>query len=501
MSNEHPQLNSCEMIKAKSVKYPIIYMATYLAVQMFLIYNIVLFATHDCGLSLEFSNNLYAVIWGLGNILPIIVIKLSDRWGYRESLIVAGIFQAVGFLILSFPSVNNLLIGSAMYGTGMILAVSQNYVVMSQTMRKEYRGRFNVFLLSYALMNGSAFVTGIISGFADKIGYVTLFRIGAVVSVALLLFVLTMYKRAECFSDSHAFQLEQRPGSEKFASFVKLFIAGIVITAVLWGFEKIANITSLLIDASLVVTILYLFYLIATHKGQERVKIAVFTFISIMSMVFWTGYNLYTGTAYVDILDTASVLHGFSVQWVLDTDPLVIILFGLSITVILMKLAKKGYTFNALMRMTIGLFFLAAGMGMVVLGFVSGGYHKIDVFWIIAAIALCGMGEIFIGPVSTAVAGQCATKKLEGVFIAIGFLVMGGTGAFSAAISNWMLDVNQHSSIVEKTQQMSHVIGIFALIALASAIVMLFVYKPLTRKTGFNRFYKKPEPAHEIQMS
>lgn len=486
-----------EMIKRASVKYPIAYMATYLAVQMFLIYNIVLFATHVCGLSLQFSNNLYAVIWGLGNIVPILVIKFSDRWGYRESLIVAGVFQTIGFVILSMPSVNNLLLGCAMYGTGMILAVAQNYVVMSQTMRNEYRGRFNIFLLSYALMNGSAFVAGIISGFANEIGYVLLFRIGAVISAILLLFVLTFYKKAECFEDSHAYKLEQRSKGEKRASLLKLFALGVVITAVLCGFEKIADITSLLIDAALVGTLLYLCFLIATHKGQERVKIAAFTFISIMSMVFWTGYNLYTGTAYVDILDTAAVLHGFSVQWVLDTDPLVIIAFGLVIAVVLMKLSKKGYTFNALLRLTIGLLFLAAGMGMIVLGFVSGGYHKIDVFWVIGAIALCGFGEIFIGPVNTAVAGQCATKKLEGIFISIGFLVMGGTGAFSAAISNWMLNVDPHATIETKTHQMAHVIGSFGLIALASAIVMMIVYKPLTRKTGFNPFYKKPEHAHD----
>jgi dipeptide/tripeptide permease len=487
-----------EMIKKASVKYPIAYMATYLAVQMFLIYNIVLFATHVCGLSLEFANNLYAVVWGLGNIVPILVIKFSDRWGYRESLIVAGIFQTLGFAILSFPSVNHLLIGCAMYGTGMILAVAQNYVVMSQTMRNEYRGRFNVFLLSYALMNGSAFIAGIISGFANDIGYVVLFRIGAVVSAVLLVFVLTLYKKAECFSDSQAYQLELREKSVKRRSFLKLLLLGVAVTVMLWGFEKIANITSLLIDAALVGTLIYLCFLIATHKGKERVKIAAFTFISVMSMVFWTGYNLYTGTAYVDILDTAAVLHGFSVQWVLDTDPLVIIAFGLLIAVALMKLSKKGYTFNALLRLTIGLLFLAAGMGMIVLGFSAGDYQKIDVFWVIGAIALCGFGEIFIGPVNTAVAGQCATKKLEGVFISIGFLVMGGTGAFSAAISNWMLNINAHATIQEKTHQMSHVIGSFGLIALASAIVMMIVYKPLTRKTGFNQFYKKPEHAHDV---
>ncbi|HJO94097.1 MAG TPA: hypothetical protein QF753_11900 [Victivallales bacterium] len=473
----------------KSVKYPIMYMAIYLAIQMFFLYNVIFFGVYDLGKSNDWGSFIVAVIWGMGNILPIFVIKLSDKWGYKESLIVAGILQFLGFYLMSLGSVTTLLVGASMFGASMVLAVSQNYVVMSNTMKGEYKGRFNIFLLSYALMNATSFVTGVISGFAPEIGYANVFRIGAVFSAIILVYVLIFYNRAVTFEGSQSWKMATRPKKDKLAGFCKLLCLGIVTTIVIYLLCRVAPIINIVINASVVCTILFVIFLAIKYKGSARKKIIVFLVLSIISMIFWTGYNMYTSTAFSSILDSATALHHLTPQWGLSMDPFVIILFGIFLSIIFMKLEKKGIHFNALMRILIGLFILSLGMFTVVIGFHAGDFSKINIAWMMIAIGICGFGEIFIGPVATAVAGQCSTEGLEGVFIAIGFIIVGGTGATAALLNEWMLKTGP--TLLDKTHHMSFVIGVFALIALGGAIVMAILYKPMTRAAGFGRFRTK----------
>ncbi|MCP4181520.1 MAG: peptide MFS transporter [bacterium] len=470
----------------KSVKYPIMYMAIYLAIQMFFLYNIILFGVYNLGKSNDWGSFIFAVVWGMGNILPIFIIKFSDKWGYKESLIVAGMLQLGGFYLMSLGSVTTLLVGASMFGASMVLAVAQNYVVMSNTMKKEYKGRFNIFLLSYALMNATSFVTGLISGFAPEIGYANVFRIGALCSAIILAYVLFFYNRAETFKGSQSWLMANRPKREKIIGFWKLLGIGIIATIVIYLLCMIAPLVNNIINLLVVCTILFVIFLAIKHKGLARKKIVVFLVLSIISMIFWTGYNMYTGTAYTAILDSATSLHGVSPQWALTMDPFVIILFGIFISILFMRLEKKGIHLNALMRILIGLFILSLGMFTVVFGFHAGDFAKINVAWMMLAIGICGFGEIFIGPVATAVAGQCATEGLEGVFIAIGFIIVGGTGATAALINEWML--NTGPTLLDKTHHISYVIGVFGLIALAGAIIMVILYKPMTKAAGFGRF-------------
>ena len=473
----------------KSVKYQIIYMAIYIAIQTFFLINVIFFGVYDLGKSNDWGSFIVAVVWGMGNILPILVIKLSDRWGYRESLIVAGILQICGFYLMTLNSVPTLLIGASMFGASMVLAVSQNYVVMSNTMNAEYKGRFNIFLLSYALMNATAFVTAIISGFAPEIGYVNVFRIGGLCSAVVLAYVLFFYNRVETFEGSQSWKMGNRPKKEKLAGFWKLFCVGIICTAVIYLFCLIAPLMNIIIIISVICTILFIIFLAVKYKGLARKKIIVFLVLSIISMIFWTGYNMYTSTAFSSILDSSTALHNLTPQWALSMDALVIILFGVFFSIIFMKLEKKGIHFNALMRILIGLLILALGMFIVVIGFHIDDFAKINILWMMVAIFICGFGEIFIGPVATAVAGQCSTEGLEGVFIAIGFIIVGGTGSTAALFNEWML--NTGPTLLDRTHHMSYVIGIFGFIALAGAIIMAILYKPMTKAAGFGRFRTK----------
>ncbi|MDC0534177.1 hypothetical protein OAO18_00030 [Francisellaceae bacterium] len=481
-----------ENIKSKSVKYPIMYMAVYLAVQMFLIYNIVLYSIHGVGQSEHFGNALYSVIWSMGSIIPIFVIKLSDRWGYKESLIVAGIFQTLGFFILSFSSLPTLLIGTAMYGTGMVFAVSQNFCVLSHTMNRNFKGRFNIFLLNYVIMNAFAFAAGIISGYANVIGYAAVFRIGAVLSFILLIFVLTLYNRAECLEGTAAWELAQRSKLEKGKSFLKLFAVGVLTCIILVLFVQIANIINIIIDISLAGTILFLVYLCVTRSGDARKKLITFTIVSLFSMLFWTGYNIYTATGFVDLMNSVATMHNIPIQWIISVDSGVIIFLGALVTFLLIALEKKGIHFNGVLRTIIGITSLGIGMCIVVYGFHHSDYQGISVYFIILAIFFCAIGEIFTGSVGSALAGQCATDGLDGVLISIGFIIVGGTAAFSVLLSDWMLSATGKSTM-EQSHQFSYVIGIFAIICIVGAILLALLYKKLTTWAGFGKFYKVPE--------
>jgi len=97
------------------------------------------------------------------------------------------------------------------------------------------------------------------------------------------------------------------------------------------------------------------------------------------------------------------------------------------------------------------------------------------------------VSQRFIGSVSNALAGQCGSNGLDGLLISIGFIVVGGTAAFSVLLSDWMLNASKQTLLVE-SHQFSYVIGVFAIICILSAILLTLLYKKLTTLAGFTGF-------------
>jgi len=478
------------MISKKSAANPIIAMSGYLAIQMFLIYNMVLYAVHGLGQTWAFANGVYAVIWSVNTIIAVVIIKFADKWGYKESCVIAMACQILAFFFLTLGTVPAFLVGSSLFGAGASLFVSQNYVVLSNTMKKEYAGRNNVFLISYVAMNVASFFAGIISGYADTIGYITIFRISMILSIIMFIFLITFYQRTKSEEGNICYDLDRRPRIVKVKSY--LFLSGIAFIsfAILLICCFFYNVVNTLVILSIIATFVYLIVLIFIHKGRERKKIFVFTWISVISIIFWTGYNLYTATAFTTVLDTATNLHHFAVQDVLSVEPLVIMTLGTIVVITLFRLEKMHIHVNAAMRSIIGLLFLTLGFLLPVIGFHSNHFGNLDVWWMVFAVALCGFGEIFIGSVCNAIAGDCATKKLEGVFIAIGFIVLGGSGSISAVFSNWMENTSATNTVI-MTHHYSYTLGIFALIALIGTVISIITYKLCTKWGEFIPFTQK----------
>ncbi|MCX5773615.1 MAG: hypothetical protein NTX05_03285 [Fusobacteria bacterium] len=478
------------MISRKSTAAPIIAMAGYLSIQIFLIINMVLYAVHGLGQSWAFANGVYGVIWSVNTIIAVVIIKFADKWGYKESCVIAMVCQILAFFFLSIGSVPAFLVGSSLFGTGASLFVSQNYVVLSNTMKKEYSGRNNVFLISYVAMNGAAFFAGIISGYANIIGYTNIFRISMVLSIIMFIFLITFYQKTKSEKGNICYDLDCRTRKVKAMSY--LFLSGVafIAFAILLICCFFYNVVNLLVILSIVATFIYLIVLIFIHKGRERKKIFVFTWISLISIIFWTGYNLYSATAFTTVLDTATNLHNFAVQDVLSVEPLVIMTLGTLVVITLFRLEKKHIHVNAAMRSIIGLLFLSLGFFLPVIGFHTNHFSNLNVVWMIIAIAFCGFGEIFIGSVCNAIAGDCATKKLEGIFIAIGFIVLGGSGSISAVFSNWMENTSATNTLI-MTHHYSYTLGVFALIALIGALISIITYKISTKWGEFIPFSQK----------
>jgi len=124
---------------------------------------------------------------------------------------------------------------------------------------------------------------------------------------------------------------------------------------------------------------------------------------------------------------------------------------------------------------------------VIVFGFNHEGFNGISVYYIMLSVFFCAIGEIFIGSVGTAIAGQCATEGLDGLLISIGFIVVGGTAAFSVLLSDWMME-SGGSSIIQQSHQFSYVIGVFSIICICSAVLLALLYKKLTGWAGFGRF-------------
>ena len=481
------------MIIQKSIKYPIIFMSGYLAVQSFLLANLVLYATHPVskgglGEDPHWANAVFAVVWSLQSILAIFVIKWFAKWGYKEGLLVSMLFQALGFLLLAIPTTTFFIIGSCCWGAGAALSVSQNYVVLSDTMTPEHKGRNNIFLLLYAVMNAAAFAAMIISGFSNTIGFSNVFLISAALAVVIFLFLFFIYNRkVEAIEGTVCFDQDHRTKTAKFAGFIRLIIVGVIVAIIMIGCCYIAEIINAVVAISVVGIFVYLIILAIQHKGDERMKIITFTILMAITVVFWAGYNIYTATGFVSVLDSATVLQGIAVQDYLSVDALTIIVIGLPLVILLIHLEKKGIHLNAAMRVIIGLTLLGIAFCIPVIGFHAADFGKINGYWMILTIIFCGLGEICIGPVGAAVAGHCCTKKLAGIFMSFTFVIVSGSAAISTYWADWMIDAKS-KSMTDIAHQFSFTIGTFAILAFISALIVLILYKHLVKWGHFTKF-------------
>jgi len=486
------------MIIKSSIKYPIIFMSGYLAIQMFLLSNFVLYATlpvakGGLGQPENWAFNVYAVVWALQAILAIFVIKWFAKWGYKEGLVVSMMFQAVGFFLVSIPTVPFFIIGACCWGAGASLSVSQNYVVLSDTMSPEHKGRNNIFLLLYAIMNAAAFIAMIISGLSSAIGFSNIFRISAILAVVLFFFLLFIYNpNVEAVEGTICDEQNRRAKKEKVTGFLRLVIVGIVVALIMIGFCFIAEIANALVTISVIGIFVYLVYLIFTHNGDERAKILTFTILMLISIVFWVGYNLYAATGFVSVLSKATNRAGIPVQDYLSVDALTIIVIGLPVVILLIALEKKGFHLNAAMRIMVGLALLGVAFCVPVIGFHASGFGRIDGFWMIITIFVCALGEICIGPVGAAVAGHCCTKKLAGIFMAFTFVIVSGSAPISTYWAEWMV-ASKSNAITDVTHQFSYTIGMFAILCFVCAIIVLVLYKKLVKWGHFTSFTEKEE--------
>jgi dipeptide/tripeptide permease len=486
------------MIIKKSIKYPIIFMSGYLAVQSFLLFNIVLYATHPVaqgglGQDPKWANAIYAVAWSLQAILAIFVIKWFAKYGYKEGLVVSMMFQTTGFLLLAIPTTVFFIIGACCWSAGASLSVSQNYVVLSDTMTPEHEGRNNIFLLLYAIMNAAAFGAGILSGFSSTIGFAAVFLCSAGLAFIILLFLIFFYNpKVKAMEGTVCYDQNMRSKPVKFSGFIKLIFVGLGVMVIMICCCFIAEIINAVVALSVVGIFVYLIILTLSHKGAERVKILTFTIIMLITLVYWAGYNIYTATGFVSLLDTATNLHGLGVQDYLAVDAGTIIVFGLPLVLLLIHLEKKGIHFNAAMRVVIGMTFLGIAFCIPVIGFHVADFGKINGYFMILTIIFCGFGETFIGPVGAAVAGHCATKKLSGIFMAFTFVIVSGSAAISTYWADWMIDA-PNKTVNSITHQFSYTIGMFAVLAFVCAIIVLILYKPLVRWGHFTKFKESEE--------
>lgn len=397
---------------------------------------------------LELSQAEKGIIMGVGTgilyFLPVLTGSLSDRFGYKNMLIIAFIVYVTAFLTMPLFKSFWGVFGIYLY---LALGAALFKPIISATVSKTTNDSnasigFGIF---YMMVNIGAFFGPLLSlVFSDQkelIFYIS----AAIISVNFILLF---------FYQEPASTIERETGMQVFGKIlITLFVSIIVFVSLFVVFLAIWIIETLLFFIPLKerISVKYRRFVLSLSIGEESKN--VFTnitdvffdkkFITFLVIVagFWTMYHQLFFTLPVFIaqwVDTSSVYNFFNsimpsfiqyyyagngqveAEFITNVDALYIIIFQIIVSSIVMKM-------KPLQSMTLGFLVCSIGMALTL--------TSQNVLFVIASIFIFALGEMAGSPKITEYIGRIAPADKKGVYMGYSFIPVFLGNIFAGIIS------------------------------------------------------------------
>lgn len=336
--------------------------------------------TGALGFSQEQKGQIMGIVSALVYFLPFFLGAISDRIGYKKTLLIGFAFYIVGFLLmLQVKEYMYVFVTFGIVGFGAALFKPIVAATVSKTTTKKTSSQgFGIF---YMMVNLGALIGPVVTSKLRQTSwdYVFYFVAGAIAFNIIL--VLIMFKEPE-----------KEKSTDSFTQSIKKIFEKILTVFTDWKF-----LLFLLIIVGFWTMYMQLFFTLPVFVDQWLDTTAIYNALANISPKLASAIGTPEGT--------------IAPEMILNVDAFYIVVFQLLISTIVMK-------WKALSSMISGIFVAGIGLGLT--------FMFNNPFFIFLAILVFSIGEMASSPKITEYIGLIAPKDRKALYIGMSFLPLAG---------------------------------------------------------------------------
>ena len=373
---------------------------------------------------------LFALLNAFAYLTPTIGGYLADNvFGIRRAIILGLVLEASSLSLLAipndklfFPALALMILGVGFYKTSPTNLLGRSY--------EEQDPRIDSgFTLYYMTMNIGVIAATIAMGLLRHyVGWHMAFFFGAIMMYASILSYFIL-RRA-------AYSCDSEVGREKLnVKAALLLLIGLAAACIFFIFllahTSAANYLFIILT---IAACCYFIFEITRSSKEERPKIIACLCLIIIGMIFYILYfQLYTSITLFIQRCVHRSFFGFKipVTYFLGLDCFWIVVLSPVLAMGYNFLSKRGKDLLVTTKFQLGLVITALCFFVLKLGtlFASGCHSHVSPLWIVFAIFLYALGELFVGALGVAMITRIAPKRMYGMMMGAWFFIAWGLGS------------------------------------------------------------------------
>ncbi len=438
---------------------------------------------------------IYGAYTGLVYAAPILGGKMADKYlGYRNAVILGAVLMAIGEFIILGGSEQFLMIGMG----ALILGNGYFKANISTIVGKLYKDndprRDSGFTIFYIGINiGALLATTVVAYVGETYGFKYGFGLAG---FGMLLGLIIFYTGRDNFSAAEGLGYTAEGKQKVFGPLNKaqmVAIASLLLIPVAYFLIRQNGLMDYLLLGLFIFISIVLVKAGIAADSVEKVKvwkdrmIALLIFM-VINIAFWACFEQ-AGTSLTLFADRNVDRDIFG--WVMPAsmtqffNPFFIIVFGSIFSVMWVKLAKIGKNPSIPMKFALGIFQLALGflVTMVGLQFVNESF-QVPLLTIVALYLLHTTGELFLSPIGLSMVTKLSPKNIAGTAMGAWFLsfaIANYVGGKIATLTGGHSDSGVALTATEGLDKYTSVFSTIGLVLIGIAIIIALFNKPLKK--------------------
>lgn len=449
----------------------------YYAIQSLL----VLFMKKNMHLSDSQAYSIFGALGALLYVTPVLGGYIADRFlGYKNAVILGGVFLALGYFLLSiepsmhfYIALSCLVVGNGFFKPNVSAAVGHLYEPADKR-------RDNGFTLFYLGINVGSASGSILCGYIqDVFGFsVTFFLTTLALILGVLIFVIGL-RFFPKINNKITMPI-------KLSSLLVVLLGSIgTIFLASWLLQH-SNITNLAIIVFGITLIICILKKITGYSKKVRYKLMVCLVLILFSTAFYALYMQMpmTLTLFIDRAVNRQIL-GFNIPTSVffAFDGIAIIIFTPLFIILWKKLATMGKEPAFPMKFFWGIFITGLGFLIVVAGILCTPYQQfIPGIWIIASYFTQTLGELCLSPIGLAMVTALSPIEMRGMMMGVWFFNSSIAAAIAGSIAKLASVPDNVNSLSVITTTYLHAFLKFGLLTIGVAFILLAMVPRLNRR-------------------
>jgi len=399
---------------------------------------------------------------------------LGQRFLTQQYAVIFGLMMGcLAFLSLAVPTELFLYTGLSLSALSIGLVMPNIYDLLGKLYQKNDAGRDSGFTIAYTGMNLGSLAGFMSAGFVmHYFGYTTVFLISAAAFLAATIYFalkITLFS----FQEKKVFDI-----SANFTSALGIILLTAVIIFAMLHISFFSRALIIGIGVVILLSILILAYKNRKTDQSKSRKLAIFVFLSFISISFWALYML-EPTMLVLFFDrnVNREIAGFILPTasILSFNPIFMLILGPLMSVWWLHQSRQNKYTAPSAKFSAGIIALGFAFAFLALGVKFVGLHGYTaLIWVVLFFVCLSIGEIIIAPAGYAMIGVLIEDNLHSVALGIWQLVTGVGVAISGDLAQ-LSSISKAASLPPQATNPVYMID-FVLFAIAGITIGLLAF-------------------------